>query len=243
MPDAKSYLTLLVSNKHVFLGGKGNIAFRMHERNQENGPVIGNAFHLNCKDFSPIYMEHPEKEIDLACINISSMLDPVKGVFFKSVPSEMFVDFDDENLIPGTDVYFVGYPAGHVDPAHNLPFLRKGYIASMPKLDFSKQSLIVIDAQVHGGSSGSPVFAKIGKVFKFLGVIAAMMIKQDQVIPIEPTTTLAVQQPLGLGLVIKANKVKELVDFVIGYLKDKPEDFGQMVKFDYIRGPIIHKDK
>ncbi len=76
----------------------------------------------------------------------------------------MISDFSEENLVPGVDVWFVGYPANRFDVVNNLPLLRKGYISSIPRVNFNSQEQFIIDAQVYQGSSGSPVFAPIGGI-------------------------------------------------------------------------------
>lgn len=98
---------------------------------------------------------------------------------------------------------------------HNLPILRRGYIASIPKVDFNAKGQFVIDAQVFPGSSGSPVFCLIGRKFKLIGIVTETMIK-NEILQMVPTQTApGFHQFLGLGLVIKGNFVKDLIDHVV----------------------------
>jgi len=137
----------------------------------------------------------------------------------------MFSDFSEDDLLPGADVWFIGYPENRFDTFHNLPILRRGYIASIPKVDFNAKKLFVIDAQVFPGSSGSPVFTALGGKFKLLGVVTLIRNEQLQAVPTE--VALGVQQILGLEIVIKATVVKELIDHVtkeINVSLEKEED-------------------
>jgi S1-C subfamily serine protease len=124
----------------------------------------------------------------------------------------MLADFTEEKLNPGLDIWFVGYPDNRFDSTNNLPLLRRGYISSIPKVDYNSQKQFIIDAQVFQGSSGSPVFAPIGNKYKLIGVVSATMIKHGQLQTI-PTLQngLGVQQILGLGIVIKSTTIVELI--------------------------------
>lgn len=213
-------VTLLISNKHVFVNPLGKIAFNFNRKNAEGDPDFGNVHTFLGDDFSAIYTEHPDPSIDLACINASSITQPEHNVFYKNVTPEMLSDFNEELLFPGLDVWFVGYPENRFDVTNNLPLLRRGYIASYPKVDFNSRKLFVIDAQVFQGSSGSPVFAPIGGQYKLIGIVTETMIKHGKLQAI-PTlhANVGVQQILGLGLVIKATALKELIELAVDKVK------------------------
>lgn len=51
----------------------------------------------------------------------------------------------------------IGYPNGRYDKSHNLPIIRNAAFASVPTVPFKNEPRILIDAQLHGGTSGSPV--------------------------------------------------------------------------------------
>lgn len=131
----------------------------------------------------------------------------------------MFSDFSEDDLLPGADVWFIGYPENRFDTSHNLPILRRGHMASIPKVDFNDKKQFVIDAQVFPGSSGSPVFTVLGEKFKLLGVVTETMVRNEQLQSVPIGVALGVQQILGLGIVIKATVVKELIDHVTKEIK------------------------
>ena len=56
-----------------------------------------------------------------------------------------------------SDVIIAGYPLGFYDHKNNLPVYRKGMIASSYPVDFNGKPYFLIDANLHAGTSGSPV--------------------------------------------------------------------------------------
>jgi len=216
---SQKWVLLLISNKHVFDNPQGKIEFNFNRKKEDESVDLGNIHTFSGKDFSAIYTEHPDKNVDLACIN-ASIIAPQK-IYYKNITMDAFADFNEELLIPWADVRFIWYPENRFDQVNNLPLLRKGYIASLPKIDFNDQKQFVIDAQVFPGSSGSPVFTKINNQFRFIGVITQTMIKHWKLETIQTVNTgIWIQQILGLWLVIKSAQVKELIQIVIDKIKE-----------------------
>jgi V8-like Glu-specific endopeptidase len=209
-------VTLLISNKHVFINPKGSINFNFNKKKADGKPDFGNIQTFTSSDFSSIYTEHPDSNIDLACINASVITQTEHNIFYKNLTIDLLSDFKESSFVPGIDVWFVGYPDNRFDSVNNLPLLRRGYISSIPKLNFNSKEQFVIDAQVFQGSSGSPVFAPIDGQFKLIGVVTETMIKHGQLQAIPALqNSLGVQQILGLGIVIKSTSLKELVDLAV----------------------------
>lgn len=213
--DGEQVFMLLISNRHVYgENPKGTIILNYHKKKEDgSGPELGNVLTVQYNDFDRIYVGHPDKSIDLACINVSDATH--KNVFFKNLYPEMICSFDEDDLLPGNEVWFIGYPENRFDISHNLPILRRGYIASIPKVDFNSKKEFIIDAQVFPGSSGSPVFAILGNSYKLIGVVAQTMIRFGQLESVPAALSIGVQQTLGLGIVIKATCIKELIDYAI----------------------------
>ena len=205
-------IMLLISNKHVFQNPSSEISFTFNKKKDESEPDLGNIHTFSGKEFSGIYTEHPNPNIDLACINASIITHEEHNVYYKHIQAEMISDFTEEEFVPGQDVWFVGYPANRFDVSNNLPLLRKGYVASIPKVSFNAKDEFVIDAHVHQGSSGSPVFSAINGQFKLVGVVTQTMIKHG-ILQAIPTlqTGLGIEQTIGLGIVLKSTLLKELI--------------------------------
>jgi len=209
-------ITLLISNKHVFHNPNGAISFNFNKKTADGHPDLGRLHTFNGQDFSGIYTEHPNPNIDLACINASEITQEEHNVYYRNISPDMVADFNDETLNPGVDVWFVGYPANRFDVSNNLPLLRKGYISSIPRVNFNSRDQFVIDAQVFQGSSGSPVFAPVNGQFKLIGVVTETMIRHGRLQAI-PTLQagIGVEQTLGLGIVLKSTLLKELIDSAV----------------------------
>ena len=207
-------ITLLISNKHVFLDSSAILTITLNERNTEGGPAYGTTKTFKQDNFSGIYFEHPDPEVDLACVNASGIAH--NNAFYRNLDRNFLDPIDYSKLVPSQTVIFVGYPDNRYDVVHNLPLVRSGSIASLPSVDFNGKGQIVIDAQVFQGSSGSPVFAAYGGRYYLLGVITQTMIRHSmlQTIPSNLVAT-GVQQILGLGIAIKQRHVKELIDHAV----------------------------
>ena len=63
-------------------------------------------------------------------------------------------------LHPGDDVFIMGYPLGLKDNVNNLPIFRNAMIASSFRTHFDGKPLFLTDANLHPGTSGSPVITK-----------------------------------------------------------------------------------
>ena len=99
-------LILLISNKHVFVNPKGNIAFNFNKKKPDGCPDFGQIQTFTQNDFSSIYTEHPDPNVDLACINASAISQPEHNIYHKAITPELLSDFSEDLLIPGLDVWF-----------------------------------------------------------------------------------------------------------------------------------------
>lgn len=212
----------LVSNKHVFGDPNRKLIINFHaKKDGMDEPDLGNIRAVEIENFNGHYYGHPSSEIDLACINVSAFAGPENSVYSKHLHSEFFDEAKLNDLLPGSEVSFIGYPDNRFDAAHNLPILRKGYLATLPTVDFNGLKQIVIDAQVFPGSSGSPVFVVSNGRYKLLGVVTETMIKNEELKAIQVDFKYGIQQTIGLGIVLKTELVMELLDFAKEGLSDK----------------------
>lgn len=225
-------VTLLLSTRHVYGDPSQPLILNFHSlKEDKTGPDLGKIVNIQQQEFSSVLRTHPNPEIDLACINISAITKPELNIYHKCLFPEMISNFSENELLPGKDVWFIGYPENRFDIAHNLPILRRGYIASMPKVDFNDKKQFIIDAHVFPGSSGSPVFTILENKFKLIGVVTETMIKNAQLQTIPTHTSLGFQQFLGLGIIIRADLIKELIDHVVKEIsKEIEEEDGPMVE-------------
>lgn len=216
--DETKLALLLISNRHV-LGAEENVVLHFHEREADRqAPALGGVFSTEIERlvYPELYVAHPDEGIDLACLNLSNLLDPQYPIFWRHLFPDMFATFGgSESWNVGDEVAFVGYPDGRFDATHNLPLVRTGHIASMPRVDFNDRPQLVIDAQVFPGSSGSPVLGwePTANELRLLGVVTETMIRHERLTPVEQAASYV--QMIGLGIVIKATKVQELIHAVV----------------------------
>lgn len=214
----------LVSNKHVYGDPNSTIILNFHKaKGESDEPDLGQISPVTINNFSAHYYEHPNPEIDLACINVSAFAGNEHGVYSKHLHGEFFEPIDPSKLLPGSDVSFIGYPDNRFDTVHNLPILRKGYLATLPAVDFNGLKQVLIDAQVFPGSSGSPVFVVVDGRYRLLGVVTQTMIKHEKLKSIPADYSYGVQQTIGLGIVLKTELLMELLQMAKNELSDRIE--------------------
>ena len=190
-------------------GGQWAITVQVNRKKDDGTPDYGNVQTYSYEGFSEICIEHPDQNVDLACVDVSGFTHA--GAYVSCLDDSFLTPMDYEKVALGSDVLFVGFPNGLYDMKNNLPLVRRGSLASLPNLDFDGRGELVIDAQVFPGSSGSPVFIDWDETYKLLGVIsgtfersAATEASEEEIFP-----------TLGLGVVVKQRHVRELVDHFV----------------------------
>ena len=182
---------------------------QVNRKKDDGTPDYGNVQAFSYEGFSKICIEHPDQNVDLACVDVSGFTHA--GAYVSCLDDSFLTPIDYEKVALGSDVLFVGFPNGLYDMKNNLPLVRRGSLASLPNLDFDGRGELVIDAQVFPGSSGSPVFIDWDETYKLLGVIsrtfkrsAATEASEKEIFP-----------TLGLGVVVKQRHVRELIDHFV----------------------------
>jgi len=207
-------ITLLISNKHVFVEPTGKLKIILNQKDDNGAPKYGDLIPYEIDNFEGAYYAHPNIDVDLACVNASQISH--SNAFYMSLDNKFLGEINYKLITPGSDVIFVGYPENRYDIAHNLPLIRKGSIASVPEVDFNGKGQIVIDAQVFQGSSGSPVFVVVGGQYRLLGVVSETMIRHAQLQTLPANAAqIGVQQMLGLGIIVKQRHILELIDYAV----------------------------
>jgi len=207
----------LVTNKHVISSSKDNIKLVFNVKDTKiNMANFGQTYQVEVNKIDKdAYFTHPKDNVDLACINISEVFNQGIDVFWVSIMMDFIADYKTDGVLAGNDIFFVGYPSDRYDRINNLPILRSGKIASLPQINFENESKILIDAQVFPGSSGSPVFSVCNGQYKFIGVVCSTMIRNHKIEITDKKNFANFQQTIGIGLVIKSDCVKELLESAI----------------------------
>lgn len=199
-----AYKIFLVTNRHVLDRDVDSISL-VFTKAKNGEPLVGQCEEVLIERVGRMVI-HPN--VDLAVLDISALIARFPDtLYFKAVPYEALADFEEPELSVAAPVYFIGYPEGISDVQNNFPLVRKGIISSHPKVDFNDLPQVIVDAQVFPGSSGSPVFVNLrtdgqmsdGRpIIKLLGVVTATFLKG--------------QDTLGLGIVIKATCLRQMID-------------------------------
>jgi hypothetical protein len=209
---------LLITNRHVIPNSFPPIDLVFHTAKNKDEPNLTKFKNFKFSNYSNQIHYHSDPSVDLAALNLSGIVGDSE-LFWKHLTTNLLSDYTSPEILAGNEVWFVGYPENRFDPLHNLPLLRKGCIASHPKVDFNGKREMIIDAQVFPGSSGSPVFSQLSNGFQLLGIVSETMIKKNvlQSVPVKDVG--ATQEVLGLGIVIKSTVILEFVDEISAFIK------------------------
>lgn len=238
--DKDHIAIFLVTNKHVIENTEsGKLIF--HEGKDEKMSALkGNEkieLELGSLDWSNLWFYSSDKDLDLVIAPIIPLTIFIK----KSINKYCYFQPIDLNAIPDIEkikkissleeIMFIGYPNGIGDHFELTPVIRRGHLSTPLYKDFNKKSEFLIDASVFPGSSGSPVLIMsegsffednsmvIGNRLLFIGVVSAVY-EKTQFNELQAVTIPTVikkhgthsSQTINLGIVIKAERVKELVD-------------------------------
>ncbi|HIF9093055.1 TPA: trypsin-like peptidase domain-containing protein [Photobacterium damselae] len=227
----------IVTNKHVVEGVVSGhfLVLKGKVENDEKIPLLGEFHSISFSEAN--FIGHPDPNVDVAVMNVSTMMSEVGGVgstaFWKHITVDLFPTDEhfDKFIGPMEEVVFIGYPSGLWDTKNLLPITRKGMTATPCYIDFEGEKKFLIDASVFPGSSGSPVFIYYagghsdkrggmytGNRIHFVGIIAKVYQRVEQGdlavidIPTEQKTVAQVNQMIDLGITFKANTILETIE-------------------------------
>jgi S1-C subfamily serine protease len=153
----------LVTNRHVVMPDPPVVApealrLRLHTTAADiakNDEVVVPLY----ENGKPVWRTQPSQAAaDIAVILLNK--DQLqKQFFFRAWSKENFLP-PSYKLDPGEDVFIMGYPLAFHDQSNNLPIFRNAMIASSYGVGFQSLPLFLTDANLHPGTSGSPVITK-----------------------------------------------------------------------------------
>lgn len=226
-------LPFLVTNRHVVQDTEvGQLVFLKAADKQLSAAIVGDKFHLTVTDFSQAWFYHPDPEVDLCIMELSTyfwMARTSEGFrpFMRSVNSSNFPSAKDLLEMDAVeDLLMVGYPNSLIDETNHLPIVRKGITATPYIVDYEGRAEFLIDASVFPGSSGSPVFLidrhkqEIDPTMRvlLLGILSSGFMRSSThevtriQIPTSESSVITISEMLDLGVVIKSSKLNELVN-------------------------------
>lgn len=156
----------LVTNRHVVygLGAFGDrdiqvgfcLKFYHNDRREYTSEWVVNYLH------DLVVFDKPELG-DLVAIDMTDIIAAEeekrakKLLYFAFTKQSLMMQADFNELTVYEDVAMVGYPGGVFDHVNNMPLVRGGKTASIPRLNYQGSPQFVIDCACMPGSSGSPV--------------------------------------------------------------------------------------
>lgn len=207
-------MSFLITNKHVV---SDSYYFQIYLHNSYSNYSLKNEIIINLyKDDKPNWLDHPDYPNNRADIVAIPMNNAVLGERYLWAYERSIINYLSEKNFLGdvkmstfAEVIIVGYPLGFYDVENNLPVYRKGAIASTYSINFNQEPCFLIDANLHPGTSGSPVLCSPNNIlispkgafhsdaFIFLGIHSA-----------EYNIG---KEPLGLCKVWYANLILEII--------------------------------
>jgi len=203
----------LVTNRHVVVDESENyfphfLEIKTHNSKSDFSSNSIISVQLYCKD-KPAWYSHPnyaDNQVDVVLIPLdTTTMDNDNLCFF----NQSIINFITTSNFPigikissFANIIIAGYPLGFHDEINNLPVYRKGMIASSYPVHFNQLPYFLIDAYLHKGTSGSPVFNSPDNILKnekgsfhseftyFLGIHSA-----EQVVDEEPLSLCVVWYP------------------------------------------------
>ena len=230
LEDGDMHVPALVTNKHV-VDGAVDVTFFAHESaGGAPHPSSNIAVTLPCVGN---WIPHPDPDVDLTILPIAPLIEAAgvqgKVLFYVALDHSLVPSVPDmSNLTAVEDVLMVGYPIGIWDSTNNMPVFRQGITATHPGKDYEGRTEFMIDAACFPGSSGSPVFLfnmgsypskdggiVVGSRVKLLGALYAgpQFTAKGEIavenIPTAQKLTSSSRIPVNLGLVVKAQRIRD----------------------------------
>ena len=155
----------LVTNRHVVLDEASDhrpdrLEIELHI-DPENVAVTTHFSIPLYRGTQPVWREgiDPAGMVDVVALQLERAALPEKLLLQPFTSNHLIEQLDEIEV--GTRVLIVGFPLGFHDTWHHLPVVRQAVIASAFGLRFQGQGYFLTDAQMHRGTSGAPVVARL----------------------------------------------------------------------------------
>ena len=186
----------IVTNSH--LADPGKSTFYINHKPVPADSINPEALEVDALT-PPANMYFWDEQYDLAFVRITSTA-PYMGITV--IPESMIGD--DTAIAVGQGVFFLGYPGGLHGHDSNTPLVRSGIIAG------ESEHAIILDGNVFGGSSGSPVF--LDPSLDGDHINATLLIGVISQLKTAPTKShREVRENMGIGYAIKIRYVRDVI--------------------------------
>ena len=189
--------------------------------NGKDGSIIARKTSFLYSTIGATWVFHPNPEIDVAVTKFG-IIETTDDV--KTISESLFSKYD--GVYDGEDVFFMGFPLSLSSRRKITPVIRQGCVAlkfdeetRIGKITYPEKT-IIIDGQVSGGNSGSPVFRKpsfidmktrsIGQYIQpvLIGIVSGHIESIIEDLYGKPIA----RENSGLGKITSTDKVIEVID-------------------------------
>ena len=233
------YFTFLVTNRHV-ITEKNRLWMRfnhpMGSGSQTYPMPVGGT------DGSTPWIVHPDAEVDVAIIPISSEWLENQGIkhsFFHAGRHTFIRENDKYEPSEGDGVFILGFPLGLAGGDRNYAIVRYGILARIQDWLRGSAREFLIDASVFPGNSGGPVVTKPeGMSYpgtrssfgsRLIGMVSSYLpYKEVAVSQQTGKPRMIFEENSGLGVVVPIDVIQETVDLAIKKYISTKENIPQL---------------
>jgi S1-C subfamily serine protease len=159
--EKKRYRTYLVTNRHVF-DGKNAAVLRFNPVAAE--PAKEYLVTLVGSSNRPVWVGHPDLEVDVAVLPINANLLKADGMMFHIFQDDAHAvnraKMIELGLSEGDGVYALGFPMGLVGKHRNYVIVRQGGIARVRDMLAGASKEFLVDIGIFPGNSGGPLVSR-----------------------------------------------------------------------------------
>lgn len=221
-PTKRAYYIFLLTNRHVFEGKDGvHLRFNMHNGKSE---IVPQALKFPNKELR--WLDHPNKNVDLALLNVVPQALIEHGIDYIFFNEEMFAyqrNFEKMGVAVGDEVFALGFPMGFAGITQNFPYAKTGIISRFDKELLRSKKAFLIDSSIFPGNSGGPVLLKptntaltntkaVSSTF-LLGAITGYLPYREELWTHQtnpPTVVSLEREHSGLSFVVPMDYVKQI---------------------------------
>lgn len=205
----------LVTNKHIVESSNNytpfQIKIKLHKSftdYTDNNLIIVDLYQSE----KVLWYSHINQMVDIAVIPLNNTTIADLDIFNNSIVNFISKEnLNTEYIIPSfADVLIVGYPLSFSDEKQNLPVYRRGMIASSYPVNFNGLPYFLIDANLHRGTSGSPVLNSDSNLLINKNG-AALHTAKTILLGIHSAEHIQNGEPLGLNVVWYPHLILEIV--------------------------------
>ena len=216
---------ILVTAAHVFEKMSGDECRIVLRERADDGTFVRREVPLKIRSAEgPLWVRHPEVDVAALKLDLPEPADLHAGAAIVALDFGQLwdgIDRDGVEFSISDEVWIPCYPAKLEGNSAGFPVLRRGSVASLPSLPDGGDKTFLVDYRAFGGDSGAPVLAlrRTGRDLPAqLPQVMGLVIGQHR----ETTTTTTpseertVHFPLGLGIVVRSEFIRQTIDRIPG---------------------------